>query len=472
MLTLTIAVYQQITYQYHRGDQAMRYSSFRQDPMGASVLLESLENIPGLTVVQNTEPITNRLGSSDSTLIFLGASTSSDPTYLLENLETFVSDGGKLVIALSAWSFRRMIAPGWLDEVQEQLTHIFPTDDPEVSEDDNEIHESELSDDSEAQSTSEEQYEAIAVEEERESTAKQPRYQNISDRWGLEYILAYEDESENEDGKRDETYYEVLKTNMALSTNHPDFIGYKLPEYLPWRSKVAFEDTSGEWATLYTINDNAVVMHRHMGDGEILLLSDSFVFSNECLKYQLQSSFISWALGKHHNIIFNESHLGGMIQGNIMTLIRRYNLSGFLFAFILIGMLFVWKSSVSLLPRRPAVESARLTRVDTYFDSTTTLSHLLRRGLDYRQLLNTAYDEWKKSSAYSQALPSTIEEQIITDLRIDKTAENTRKFTDKISTPLQALNTYNRLIERLRHIESSPTSSTNDRKPTQTNDKN
>ncbi len=468
LLVLMVAVYQQITHQYHRGDQAMRYSSFREDPMGASVLFESLENIPELTVEKNTEPILNKLDSPNRTLVFLGAHISPDPTSLLEDLETFVTDGGKLVIAFSAWSYWDVISPGWSESLQELL---LPEADPEETVDDNdanhesapetasevgenETNDAEPPDESAVYTESEEQDKAIVVEEERESTAKQPNYQDISERWGFKYTLPYEEEEETTRRNRDDTYYEVLQNNIASSTEHPEYVDFNLPTSLPWRSKVAFEDTGDEWTSLYTINSHAVVMHRHMGEGEILLISDSFLFSNECLKFQPQSSFISWTLGSHSNIVFNESHLGGMTQGNVMTLIRRYRLTGYLFAFVLVGLLFAWKNSVSLLPCRPALESDKLMRIDTYFDSTTTLSHLLRRGLDYNQLLSTAYDEWMKSSTYAHTIPIDTQEQIQTDLQLGHSSSHFAKLNVRTTTAIDALKAYNRLIARLRQLES------------------
>ena len=79
----------------------------------------------------------------------------------------------------------------------------------------------------------------------------------------------------------------------------------------------------------------------------------------------------------------------------IATLARRYGLHGGVAALLALAGLFIWKSSVSFLPRN------RETFVNTPVlgrESAAGFQNLLRRGIAPANLLQTSLDEWHKSS--------------------------------------------------------------------------
>ena len=465
-LFLVAALYQQLRHHYHRGEHAAYYTTFREDPMGASALYESLVAMPSLEVTRNLRGMLPDLSEPDLTLVYLGTGIHPDPVSFLEETEAFVEAGGRLVVAHSALSYWDLQRDLWaVDFFRRQFEEDLPNEEEEAEgeEADPEAEAGEAEEAGVDRVGGESQDDAEDIEEaeeeaEEEEEAPEPKYQDISERWGFDY--GFDEAEVDEDSEigflfDGENIFTIFSPATAQSAEaSAEFLeGVTLPESLPWRSLVYFTDLGPEWTALYTVEEEVVVMRRDMGAGEILLLSDSYVFSNESLKFEPRIDFLGWALGGHPRIVFNETHLGSGVQGNLMTLIRRYRLTGFLVAFLSIGLLYVWKSTVSLLPRRPDVEATQLLRVDAYHDATTTLSHLLRRGLGYPQLLQTAYEEWKKSRGRHQVVSPETDDAVAQCLALSSQRDYGNFLGARTRYAREALQRYNDLVALLRREE-------------------
>src|SRR6185503_18842287 len=87
---------------FEAGDVYPKYSSFRADPLGAKALFESLQRL--VPTSRHLERWSKLGEGGETTLLYLGA----DPESLrfhkheLQNLETFVGSGGRLVISFVA----------------------------------------------------------------------------------------------------------------------------------------------------------------------------------------------------------------------------------------------------------------------------------------------------------------------------------------------------------------------------------
>src|SRR5215204_2783323 len=98
---------------FQAGDVYPMYSSFRADPLGTKALFESLQ--PLLPTARHLERWSKLGNGGGTTLLFLG----TEPDHLrfhkqqLQNLETFVGSGGRLVISFAAQYKKRAAArPG------------------------------------------------------------------------------------------------------------------------------------------------------------------------------------------------------------------------------------------------------------------------------------------------------------------------------------------------------------------------
>jgi hypothetical protein len=135
-------------------------------------------------------------------------------------------------------------------------------------------------------------------------------------------------------------------------------------------------------------------MERALGQGSVVLCSETYLLSNEAMANARSPEFLSWLVGPSRTILFDETHLGISYRPGIAHLLRRYRLQGFLCMLIVLGFLFVWKNATSLLPRR---RRERITDDALHAgDSLDALSSLLRTHTPRRALLPTCVEEWRK----------------------------------------------------------------------------
>ncbi len=163
---------------------------------------------------------------------------------------------------------------------------------------------------------------------------------------------------------------------------------------LPWRSPIAL-DTTPPWRTLYTVGDHPVAAERDWGDGSIVVLTDSYLFSNEAMVAHRRPEVISYILGNHETIIFDETSHGVVRSPGVMGMVHRFRLHGFLIGLLMAVMLFIWNQSSSLIPP-PHDQTTAAQAVD--MDSSSGLIALLKRHLPPQQLLEACVSEWLHSS--------------------------------------------------------------------------
>lgn len=86
-------------WRFETGDIYPEYSSLRTDPMGTEALFESLQAIPGLSVIRNYQPL-DQVQPTGATIFYLGVGL---PSFLLTDPADFnklTSAGARLVIGL------------------------------------------------------------------------------------------------------------------------------------------------------------------------------------------------------------------------------------------------------------------------------------------------------------------------------------------------------------------------------------
>lgn len=167
-----------------------------------------------------------------------------------------------------------------------------------------------------------------------------------------------------------------------------------LPETMLWQSSLFFTDLHPSWKIIYTNNNHPVVIERAFGKGTIVLISDSYVFSNEALLKNRQPKFLFWCV-QHPRVIFDESHFGIRYQHGMMYLIRKFNLHGFLIAIMIVSALYIWKNANSLIEMKP--DNLLHKEIKIGKDHTEGFICLLRRNIDQKKLLKICFDEWHKT---------------------------------------------------------------------------
>ena len=118
---------------------------------------------------------------------------------------------------------------------------------------------------------------------------------------------------------------------------------------LPSHSAVSFRG-GNEWRTLYATADGAVVVERAFGSGSVVLLAESYLLSNEAMRFDRHPPFLAWLIGPATAVVFDESHLGITDSGGIMKLARRFGLHWFFVALLPLAALRAWHIGVPLVP--------------------------------------------------------------------------------------------------------------------------
>ena len=320
------------------GDVYPPYSSFRGDPLGCRVYFESLEQLGGTETRRFVQSLDKLPDGGAATLFVFGLpwnEMSAEPDEF-KALESFVRRGGRLVVTL----YPELARPRF-------FTSGLGTNG------------------------------AAFKRPSRAGDEPGPPPINLREKWGFGY-----------------EYIPVTRaaTSALLATRvEPG----PFPTTMSWHSALVFTNLHEAWHVIFARGTNAVLIERRHGNGSIALATDSFFVSNEAMRTERAPDLLAWLAGSNREVLFDETHLGIQEKAGIATLARRYGLHGGVTALLALAALFIWKSSVSFLPRRS--ESPDAAPV-TGRESAAGLENLLRRALIPKDLLQASLDEWQKSS--------------------------------------------------------------------------
>lgn len=339
------------------GDVYPGCSTLRADPLGAKAFYESLGALAD--VQRNHRPLTRLPTGRDTTLFLLGADLEDVRLTLDEfkRLEAFVDEGGRLVIAL--YPLLQRLPARWSATRAAQPLPGMPTNAPAPP--------------------GKSKGSPFGADDDPFELAKI----RFTERWGLGLDLAVL--SKDAAGK-------YPPATAWRRTDRP------LPETIHSHTALYFTHFKSDWRVIYArTNDQAVVIERPLGRGTMVLLADSYYFSNEALLVDRQSALLAWLVGPNRQVLFDETHLGVQEDPGVVTLARQYRLHGLALALLILALLFVWKNAATFLP--PAEEQLAQERGELVRgkDAAAGFVNLLRRNLRPADLLPLCVAEWKKS---------------------------------------------------------------------------
>ena len=320
---------------FEGGDIYPPYSSLRADPLGTKAYFQSLEKV-GLAVVRNFEAPEKRALGPSTTIFFAGIGDSewtSEAQALA--MESLAAAGSRVIVTfdpVSGSAARQRVLAG--------------NKGPGAA-------------GAEAQSVS------------------------MARRWGCEFL--YAPLKRDADGR-----YEALSAELSEDAERND-----LEPSVSWHSSLYFKSLNAAWKIQYGIEERAVLMERKFGAGTLVIASDSFFLSNEALKTERKPKLLSWLIGGHREVTFDETHHGIAATPGIAALIRKYRLHGLVGSLLLLAGLFLWKAGAQFVPPADPLE-AEGASLDGR-DAAAGLANLLQRGIDSRELLKVCFSEWKKS---------------------------------------------------------------------------
>lgn len=321
-------------------------SSLRSDPIGSLILWESLSAVPGLTVERDHSAIGRLPNGKNTTYLHLGGSASAWTAPSPEDtaaIERFLLEGGRVVITLHPNT-------GWLledkqVEKDQPAPGASPTPDPEPS-----------------------------------RPPKRPALKSAAaERWKLP-LGTLPTPSQKTDAKR--------------------FADLPLPQTLPWHGNIILKDPGPSWRIVYERAGAPVVAEIARGPGSLVVLTDSYLLSNEALVRDRQPALISWLIGPSTRVVFDETHHGIVESPGLAAMARQYGLTGAACALLAWAGLFVWKTMARLAPRRA-------TRPDPDAPVTGRSSFdgflaMLRRTIPPGEIFAQCWHAWKSSFGRSR----------------------------------------------------------------------
>ena len=323
------------------GDVYPHYSSLRADPLGCKIYYDSLAQLTAARVHRHMGDINKLPDGRDTTLFIFGLpwnELDADPDEF-KTLDAFVRNGGRIVVTIHP----ELGLPRGFSSALMTNRATFK----------NPLRQSEN-------------------EMERDSV-------KLGQKWG--FSLGYIPTS------RDGRLFAPVATTLLSTAS--------LPTNLLWRSALVITNLDLSWRVLYARGTDPVMVERTIGQGSIVLATDSFFTSNEAMQKERHTDLLSWLAGPSREILFDETHLGVHEQPGLATLARRYKLHGGVLALLALAALFLWKNSVSFAPRD---RDSSLTAPVTGRESAAGFVNLLRRSIAPKDLLQTSLNEWHKST--------------------------------------------------------------------------
>jgi len=381
------------------GDTYPEYSTYRADPLGVRALYGALGSLPELSVRRNIKPIDQFDGGRDSVLFICGAKLSPDPEKVIQVIERFVANGGRLVVTLFPLDRK---PSSWFedeDEEKERGTESKP------SEDNKDKAKQKDEDKSDDESKSEDK----SNDDDKDKRRRGVRSVSIEKRWGFSHNYA------RIPGSNEDKRGAIMASKTSEISELPDTVSWHSALYFEGSKKEESGDRSQEleemgqdaenvvsslepWKTIYSWNGRTVLMERPWGNGTIVLCSDSYFLSNEAMRNERHPELLAWLVGSASDVIFDETHLGIQENTGTMSLMRKYRLGGVIASLCLLGVLFIWMSAVSLTPKRDMAEETRASITEGR-DAAAGLENLLRRNIPSKKILAVCFEEWQRTQA-------------------------------------------------------------------------
>jgi hypothetical protein len=152
--------------------------------------------------------------------------------------------------------------------------------------------------------------------------------------------------------------------------------------------RLYFPDAKG-WKVLDRVGPKILAMENGFGKGTVVLLSESTIFTNETTVISDRLDAVTAVLGPSSRIVFDEQHFGIEESGSIVSLARRFRLTGLALGLGICAALFLWRNASAFPPPAPP----RFERLSGRTSQAGLLT-LLRRHVPPTDLAAACWQEW------------------------------------------------------------------------------
>lgn len=425
---------------FSAGNAYPPYSSLRSDPLGSRVLFESLDRLDGMQAVRNYRSLDKLEGGPGQTLLLLRLTPEvfASREFNGKDVQAFAARGGRVVITLDGqvgnWQEMENRVDKRRDENAERREHEQQEERRKEREKKRE-REQAVKKDAPAQPADKKGEDARKLEELQEQMAWVLKSRSLKEILGLtvdrqNFVMTAKGALELEkspqlplkDGELPAWYSRTSLKFEEMPEKKPAAEGK-----LDGRDKAVNKDeekeekpvsTSDRWTALAAANGAVMIAEQRIGQGSVVVATDSYFVSNEALLKERAPQFLAWLVGPSREVIFDEFHLGTVESPGIMTLARRLHLQGLFIGGLVLFGLFIWQSSSSLVPAED-VSSKESEAVVSGHGATAGLISLLRRGIPRGQLLTRCFEVWEKSARQTGAAASRVAaaEQVMTPVK-------------------------------------------------------
>jgi hypothetical protein len=156
---------------------------------------------------------------------------------------------------------------------------------------------------------------------------------------------------------------------------------------------------------------------------------------------------LAWLVGSSTYVVFDETHLGIGERPGVASLMRKYRLHGLLAGLLVLALLFVWKSSSSLVP--PSADGAAApdeAAPQAGKDYSSGVVSLLRRNIPAGRIIFTCFEEWK------QAFPKKYRRLPEEMKRVKKVLELEKKQKMRKMNPVKAYRAISEILSERKSI--------------------
>lgn len=378
---------------FESGDLYPKYSTFRPDPFGSKVLLKSLDRLQNVEVdvVRDRILFEKETEGVGRVIFLLGLPVLSNYSRfdVGDTLDRLIEDGATVVLALGS------IPVGAIEKmetVDSEETSSKPDD--------------------------------ITIEETDQIDPVLDVDWVSAQSWLQKYSIGFFEIHRDE-------LTELESGDRILAVSSTDYLRESLTLNQPIELRIDGEE---EWTSLYEYNESVVAAELKLGDGRLILFSDSFPFSNEGLLNSANSELLAWIVKGKQRVSFYESHLGVEEFYGLIALTRLYGFDSALILFAFACATFVWRGTFSALPKHES-NSEELGLID--IDAVDLgLDGLLRRSIDQSSICPAIYDRWKKSRSARSLSKSK-------DTKIEETLQ---VFSNSKRKPEDITNFYNATV--------------------------
>ncbi len=360
---------------FEAGDVYPPYSSLRSDPLGTQALFESFGKTAAQGAQRNFRSLDQVMLTSGRTLLVCGLPSHQsvlNAKMWEKLLDRLAENGGRLVIAYRTPSALRASADRWGKD---------------KGEDDN------------SKERFEKDCDGNQTEAEQGGNATQSLDETDEDAWqGLAALgLVLHRADEDKEAPHD----------SAVRMSETEAI---LPALIPWRSPLFFELEDQAWQTIYTWEDEPVVISRFWGTGTLVMVADSYLFSNEALRNNRLPKLLAWFAVPDHAVLFDEFHHGLVKQPGIAALMRKYRLHGVVATLVLLVVLFLWRQASVFVPAPSRSEEQSEKQSAVGRDTAEGLVNLMQQHIPPRDLLNVCFKAWHTSAATRRVPPKRVDQ--------------------------------------------------------------